>query len=166
MKNSKVVNVQGSGMFKELYVFEVELENKDIGKIYRKSNDSKLTNGQEISYTINDKGSIKIVTDYQKNNPTQSSPQKSDDVQKFIIRQSSLTRALEYMTLINNTKCTDTELLIKAETFAQWVIGVNNKSDNFDSRLKNKIDEITDPNQYASAFDAKFKGSTPDDLPF
>ena len=70
------------------------------------------------------------------------------------------------MTLINNTKCTDTELLIKAETFAQWVIGVNNKSDNFDSRLKNKIDEITDPNQYASAFDAKFKGSTPDDLPF
>ena len=49
MKNSKVVNVQGSGMFKELYVFEVELENKDIGKIYRKSNDYKLTNGQEIS---------------------------------------------------------------------------------------------------------------------
>ena len=26
MKNSKVVNVQGSGMFKELYVFEVELK--------------------------------------------------------------------------------------------------------------------------------------------
>ena len=80
MKNSKVVNVQGSGMFKELYVFEVELDNGDVGKIYRKSNDSKLTNGQDISYTINDKGSIKIVTDYQKNQ-SQSSPQKSDDVQ-------------------------------------------------------------------------------------
>ena len=64
MKNSKVVNVQGSGMFKELYVFEVELENKDIGKIYRKSNDSKLTNGQEISYTINEKGSIKMGLSY------------------------------------------------------------------------------------------------------
>ena len=161
MKNSKVVNVQGSGMFKELYVFEVELENKDIGKIYRKSNDSKLTNGQEISYTINEKGSIKIVTDYQKNNPTQSSPQKSDDVQKFIIRQSSLKAAVDF-----NSNCTAEEVLHNADKFYNWVMGANNTSDNFDSRLKNKIDEITDPNQYASAFDAKFKGSTPDDLPF
>jgi len=88
MKNSKVVNVQGSGMFKELYVFEVELDNGDIGKIYRKSNDSKLSVGQDISYTINDKGSIKIVTDYQKNNQNQSSP-KQDDVQKLIVKQSS-----------------------------------------------------------------------------
>tara|TARA_R110001606_G_scaffold373300_1_gene530655 strand:- start:27 stop:512 length:486 start_codon:yes stop_codon:yes gene_type:complete len=161
MKNSKVVNVQGSGMFKELYVFEVELENKDIGKIYRKSNDSKLTNGQEISYTINEKGSIKIVTDYQKNNPTQSSPQKSNDVQKLIVKQSSLKAAVDF-----NSNCTAEEVLHNADKFYNWVMGANNTSDNFDSRLKNKIDEITDPNQYASAFDAKFKGSTPDDLPF
>tara|TARA_R110000868_G_scaffold252851_3_gene509545 strand:+ start:2334 stop:2819 length:486 start_codon:yes stop_codon:yes gene_type:complete len=161
MKNSKVVNVQGSGMFKELYVFEVELENKDIGKIYRKSNDSKLTNGQEISYTINEKGSIKIVTDYQKNNPTQSIPQKSNDVQKLIVKQSSLKAAVDF-----NSNCTAEEVLHNADKFYNWVMGANNTSDNFDSRLKNKIDEITDPNQYASAFDAKFKGSTPDDLPF
>ena len=137
MKNSKVVNVQGSGMFKELYVFEVELENKDIGKIYRKSNDSKLTNGQEISYTINDKGSIKIVTDYQKNNPTQSSPQKSDDVQKLIVRQSSLKAAVDF-----NNDCTAEEVLNNADKFYNWVMSVNNKSDNFDSRLKNKIKQI------------------------
>ena len=118
MKNSKVVNVQGSGMFKELYVFEVELDNGDIGKIYRKSNDSKLSVGQDISYTINDKGSIKIVTDYQKNNQSQSSP-KQDDVQKLIVKQSSLKAAVDY-----DNKCTPEDVLKNAQMFYEWVWGL------------------------------------------
>lgn len=118
MKNSKVVNVQGSGMFKELYVFEVELDNGDVGKIYRKSNDSKLSNGQDISYTINDKGSIKIVTDYQKNNQSQSSPKK-DDVQKLIVKQSSLKAAVDY-----DNKCTPEDVLKNAQMFYEWVWGL------------------------------------------
>ena len=120
MKNSKVVNVQGSGMFKELYVFEVELDNGDVGKIYRKSNDSKLSNGQDISYTINDKGSIKIVTDYQKNNQSQSSPQKSDDVQKLIVKQSTLKAAVDY-----DNKCSPEDVLKNAQMFYDWVMGLN-----------------------------------------
>jgi len=119
MKNSKVVNVQGSGMFKELYVFEVELDNGDVGKIYRKSNDSKLSNGQDISYTINDKGSIKIVTDYQKNNQSQSSP-KQDDVQKLIVKQSSLKAAVDY-----DNKCTPEDVLKNAQMFYEWVWGLS-----------------------------------------
>ena len=137
MKNSKVVNVQGSGMFKELYVFEVELDNGDIGKIYRKSNDSKLSVGQEISYTINDKGSIKIVTDYQKNNQSQSSPQKSDDVQKLIVKQSSLKAAVDY-----DNKCTTEDVLKNAQMFYEWVWGlspaqskINKVAEKFDSDL-------------------------------
>ena len=118
MKNSKVVNVQGSGMFKELYVFEVELDNGDIGKIYRKSNDSKLSVGQDISYTINDKGSIKIVTDYQKNNQSQSSP-KQDDVQKLIVKQSSLKAAVDY-----DNKCSPEDVLKNAQMFYEWVWGL------------------------------------------
>ena len=135
MKNSKVVNVQGSGMFKELYVFEVELDNGDIGKIYRKSNDSKLTNGQDISYTINDKGSIKIVTDYQKNQ-TQSSA-KQDDVQKLIVKQSSLKAAVDY-----DNKCSPEDVLKNAQMFYEWVWGlspaqskINKVAEKFDSDL-------------------------------
>lgn len=138
MKNSKVVNVQGSGMFKELYVFEVELENKDVGKIYRKTNDSKLSTGQEISYTINDKGSIKIVTDYQKNNPTQSSPQKSDEVQKLIVKQSSLKAAVDY-----NSNCSAEEVLENAQRFYEWVWDLKKpNTNNFDSRLKEKMEDV------------------------
>ena len=136
MKNSKVVNVQGSGMFKELYVFEVELDNGDIGKIYRKSNDSKLSVGQDISYTINDKGSIKIVTDYQKNNQSQSSP-KQDDVQKLIVKQSSLKAAVDY-----DNKCTTEDVLKNAQIFYEWVWGlspaqskINKVAEKFDSDL-------------------------------
>mgnify|MGYP003669964306 CR=1 FL=1 len=136
MKNSKVVNVQGSGMFKELYVFEVELDNGDVGKIYRKSNDSKLTNGQDISYTINDKGSIKIVTDYQKNQ-SQSSPQKSDDVQKLIVKQSSLKSAVDY-----DNNCSPEDVLKNAQMFYDWVMGlspaqskINKVAEKFDSDL-------------------------------
>ena len=135
MKNSKVVNVQGSGMFKELYVFEIELDNGDIGKIYRKSNDSKLNVGQDISYTMNDKGSIKIVTDYQKNQ-TQSSP-KQDDVQKLIVKQSSLKAAVDY-----DNKCTPEDVLKNAQMFYEWVWGltpsekkINKVADKFDSDL-------------------------------
>jgi hypothetical protein len=154
MKNSKVVNVQGSGMFKELYVFELELDNGDIGKIYRKSNDSKLSVGQDISYTINDKGSIKIVTDYQKNNQSQSTP-KQDNVQKFIVRQSSITRGIEFMNLmnlINPSKFTRKEIrqiiLEEAEVFEKWVM----RSD-----LQYKVDMIK------KSFDAEVKN---DDIPF
>lgn len=135
MKNSKVVNVQGSGMFKELYVFEVELDNGDIGKIYRKSNDSKLSVGQDISYTINDKGSIKIVTDYQKNQ-SQSSPKK-DDVQKLIVKQSSLKAAVDY-----DNKCSPEDVLKNAQMFYEWVWGlslaqskINKVAEKFDSDL-------------------------------
>ena len=145
MKNSKVVNVQGSGMFKELYVFEVELDNGDVGKIYRKSNDSKLSNGQDISYTINDKGSIKIVTDYQKNQ-SQSSPQKSDDVQKLIVKQSTLKAAVDY-----DNKCSPEDVLKNAQMFYDWVMGTD---------VQKKVDKV------AKAFNDKFAGTTPDDLPF
>ena len=138
MKNSKVVNVQGSGMFKELYVFEVELDNGDIGKVYRKSDDPKLSIGQEISYTLNDKGSIKIVTDYQKNNPTQSSPQKSNDVQKLIVKQSSLKSSVDY-----NSNCSAEEVLENAQIFYEWVWDLKKpNTSNFDSRLKEKMEDV------------------------
>ena len=56
MKTGKVTNVQGSGTFKELYVFELELDNNDAGKIYKKGQDAGVKVGDEITYTINDKG--------------------------------------------------------------------------------------------------------------
>mgnify|MGYP005997343887 CR=1 FL=1 len=147
MKNSKVVNVQSNGTWKELYKFEVELDNGDIGALYRKSNDSKLTKGQDISYTINDKGTLKIVTDYQKNQ-SQSSPKQDVDKNNSIARAVAFKGAVEF-----DNQCTPEVVLKNAKYFYDnWLC------DNYD--VQKKVDKV------AKAFNDKFAGTTPDDLPF
>jgi len=143
MKNSKVVNVQASGNWKELYKFEVELDNGDIGTLYRKSKDSKLFNGQDISYTINDKGTLKIVTDYQKNNQSQSSPK--EDVKK----NNSISRAVALkISAIYDNQCTQEDVIKTAKFFYDYWL-----CDDY----KDKLDTII------KSFDEEIKN---DDIPF
>ena len=167
MKNSKVTSVQSNGTWEGkygmMYKFEIGFENGDVGEYSSKNKDQdKFNIGSKTDYEYTDGKFPKVKPVYIKpDNFNQSSPQKSDDVQKLIVKQSSLKSAVDY-----DNKCSQEDVLKNAQMFYDWVMGLNNTSNNLDSRLKNKIDEITDPNQYASAFDAKFKGSTPDDLPF
>ena len=63
---SKVKKITGDGTWNDLYKFEIELDNGDIGKLYKKRDDSGLSIGQEIDYNINEKGSLKIITNYEK----------------------------------------------------------------------------------------------------
>ena len=125
MKTSKIKNIQGSGTFKELYVFELQLENGDNGKIYKKSQESGVKVGDEITYTINEKGSIKIQREeYQKQS---YSNKQSVDVQSSIIKQSSLKAAVElcsaYVKVGNTVSSSD--VLRIADTFTNWVNGAN-----------------------------------------
>ena len=167
MKNSKVTSVQSNGTWEGkygmMYKFEIGFENGDVGEYSSKNQEqNKFVIGTNSEYEYTDGKFPKVKPVYIKpDNFNQSSPQKSDDVQKLIVKQSSLKSAVDY-----DNKCSQEDVLKNAQMFYDWVMGLNNTTNNFDSRLKNKIDEITDPNQYASAFDAKFKGSTPDDLPF
>jgi hypothetical protein len=110
MKESNVSSVQGSGMFKELYVFEVEMQNGDVGKIYRKTDDPKLKEGQLIKYTMNDKGSIKIQTDYQGG---YGGYKKDDNVQHMIVKQSTLKCAVDFVIAKNGTSEDVTTLATK-----------------------------------------------------
>ncbi len=147
MKNSKVKSIQATGNFKELYKFEVELDNGDIGTLYRKSKDSKLSNGQDISYTINDKGTLKIVTDYQKNQG-QSSPKQDVNVNNSIARAVAFKGAVEF-----DNQCTPEVVLKNAKYFYDnWLC------DNYD--VQKKVDKVAD------AFNSHFKGTTPNDINF
>ena len=110
MKESNVSSVQGSGMFKELYVFEVEMQNGDVGKIYRKTEDPKLKEGELIKYTMNDKGSIKIQTDYQGGSGYKK---KDDNVQQMIVKQSTLKCAVDFVIAKNGTSQDVTTLATK-----------------------------------------------------
>ena len=64
MLKSKITNIiqkpnwnpkNSNGTF---YVFLINLENGDEGYIYKKTNNLKLGIGQEITYTLNEKGTI------------------------------------------------------------------------------------------------------------
>ena len=47
--------------FKEMYVFNISFENGDIGKVYKKKNSIYQNIGDEVEYTINDKGTVNFV---------------------------------------------------------------------------------------------------------
>tara|TARA_R110002096_G_scaffold421277_1_gene626841 strand:+ start:157 stop:612 length:456 start_codon:yes stop_codon:yes gene_type:complete len=126
MKTAKITNVQASGTFKELFVFELHLENGDAGKIYKKGQDAGVKIGEEITYTLNDKGSIKIQKEqYQgASGGGNSFTKKSNpDVQKAIIRQSSLKASVElcsaFVKVGNSVNTAD--ILRIADTFVAWV---------------------------------------------
>tara|TARA_R110002050_G_scaffold169521_2_gene301256 strand:- start:24 stop:536 length:513 start_codon:yes stop_codon:yes gene_type:complete len=170
MKNSKVTSVQSNGTWEGkygmMYKFEIGFENGDVGEYSSKNQEqNKFVIGTNAEYEYTDGKFPKVKPVYIKpesfNKSFNNSANDNPDRQKLIVRQSSLKAAVEY-----NSNCSSDEVLDNADKFYNWVMETNKTSDNFDSRLKNKIDEITDPNQYVSAFDAKFKGSTPDDLPF
>ena len=170
MKNSKVTSVQSNGSWEGkygiMYKFEIGFENGDVGEYSSKNQEqNKFVIGTNAEYEYTDGKFPKVKPVYIKpdsfNNSFSNSSNDNPDRQKVISKLSVLKSAIEF-----DNNCTVEDVLKNAQTFYDWAMGVNNKSDNFDSRLKSKIDEITDSNQYASAFDAKFKGSTPDDLPF
>ena len=119
MKTAKVTNVQGSGTFKELYVFELQLDNNDTGKIYKKGQDAGVKIGDEINYTLNDKGSIKIQREGGGFNSSQSF-KKDSNVQEHIIRQSSLKGAID---LVVSEKIEPHEWEKMADSFVEWVYG-------------------------------------------
>ena len=143
MKNSIVKSVQANGTWEGkygmMYKFEIGFENGDVGEYSSKNQDQEKFNiGQQTDYEYIDGKFPKVKPVYIKpDNFNQSSPQKSDDVQKLIVRQSSLKAAVDF-----NNDCTAEEVLNNADKFYNWVMSVNNKSDNFDSRLKNKINQI------------------------
>ncbi|QDP64684.1 MAG: hypothetical protein Unbinned4585contig1001_48 [Prokaryotic dsDNA virus sp.] len=118
MKKSKVTNVQASGNFKELFVFEVEFENGDVGKLYRKSEEHKLDIGQELEYTLNDRGSIKIQQPaYTGGGGKKYDPEAENKKQILISRQSSVKAAVDFC---RNQDCSIDIVLENAAIIHEW----------------------------------------------
>lgn len=118
MKKSKVTSVQASGNFKDLFVFEVEFENGDVGKLYRKTEDHKLEIGQELEYTLNDKGSIKIAQPaYSGGGGKKYDPEAEKIKQVLISRQSSVKAAVDFC---RNQDCGIDIVLENAAIIHQW----------------------------------------------
>ena len=64
-KKSKVTNLQanggGPGSFMDLYKFEVTMEDGTTGNMFKKTDNPYIEVGQEVNYSINNKGTIKGI---------------------------------------------------------------------------------------------------------
>ena len=126
-KNSKIKNVTGDGNFKELLVFILELENGDTGKIYRKETSQPLEVGQEITYTKNDKGTIKIAFNKEGGNFSSNVSVNSDKMTKedwakkddTIIKQTCIKASCEFNAQSQATTAKD--VIEDATLFYNWV---------------------------------------------
>ena len=133
IKKSKVIRVTSNGTwegkFGLMYKFEIEMENGDIGENLSKSSECKFKEGQETEYdfTSGEWPKIKPVNNFvpQSNNSTYSN--KKDDVQHYIINQSSMDRAV---TLAVGRGEFDLEVIKKdAERISNWVVTYKPETD-------------------------------------
>lgn len=68
----KIVSLQDTGrMWKEFHILDVAFDNNDSGNVLAKSTTPSYKVGDEVQYTKNERGGIKIQRDFQ---PTASSP--------------------------------------------------------------------------------------------
>ena len=128
IKKSKVKSVQANGTwegkFGVMYKFEIEFENEDAGEYSSKTQDqNKFVEGQEMEYEFIDGHFPKVKPVYQKpdfvSNGVSGSYKKDDNVQKMIVKQSSLKSAVDYC---SGGNCSTSDVLKVAQEFVDWVM--------------------------------------------
>jgi len=120
-KTSTVVKTENLGTWRDLYKHQISMENGDVGTYFSKSSEqNKFIKGEEVEY-LWDGPKNRIKPYYEMANQTQQSKsvyQTTIDKEMFIIRQSSLKVAMEYI----NVKGGDIhEILDIADLFSDWV---------------------------------------------
>jgi len=142
MKNSKVTSVQPNGTWESkfglMYKFEISFENGDVGEYSTKNKlQDKFYIGSETDYEYIDGKFPKVKPVYMKPDSFNQSSPKQDDVQKLIVKQSSLKAAVDY-----DNKCSPEDVLKNAQMFYEWVWGlspaqskINKVAEKFDSDL-------------------------------
>ena len=124
IKKGIVKNVQANGTWEGkygvMYKHEIAFENGDSGEYSSKDqNQTKFVVGQQTEYEYIDGKypKVKPVNTFQQGNF--SAAPKSDKVQEYIVKQSSLKCAVDYV--IANGGDTKT-ILDTAEIFTNWVL--------------------------------------------
>ena len=154
MKTSKIKTVVSikphKNSYGETFYHNLEMENGDKINIGKKKEQQV---GWELTYEITEQGQqeynkAKAVApeSFNKSNNYTPSNSSNDDRQFLIVKQSSIKAAVEF-----DNQCTIEDMLKNAEIIKDWVMGTD---------VQKKVDKV------AKAFNDKFAGTTPDDLPF
>lgn len=57
---AKITSIQPNGNWRDLYKFEVSLDNGITGMVFSKSDTFRFSIGEEVSHEINEKGTLKL----------------------------------------------------------------------------------------------------------
>lgn len=128
MKTAKITHVTGNGHYDSnygrLYKFEYTFDDGVTLSANHKTENCPFKNGDEVEYEIkgsNDYGSYGKVSKPSEQ-PNSFQAKKSDpNVQRYIVKQSSLERAMEYMTH-HKSEFSKDDVLALADEFAEWVL--------------------------------------------
>ena len=155
MKTSKIKTVVSikphqTEKYGTTFYHNLEMENGDKINIGKKK-EQKI--GWELTYEITEQGQQEYnkaravaPESFNKSNNYTPSNSSNDDRQLLIVKQSSIKAAVEF-----DNQCTIEDMLKNAEIIKDWVMGTD---------VQKKVDKV------AKAFNDKFAGTTPDDLPF
>jgi len=90
----KITSITPNGQWQEFYKLELRFDNGDFGTAFAKSENPSYKVGDEVEYTKNEKGTVKIQRG---DRPawTPSAPKANDDRSVSIIRQVALKSAVE-----------------------------------------------------------------------
>jgi hypothetical protein len=124
----KIISITPTGQWQDLYKLEVRFDSGDFGTAFAKSQTPPYAVGEDVEYTKNEKGTVKIqrANAFGGGGYTQSAPSalsyagKTDDRSASIIRQVALKSAVEYACAAQHDVNT---ILANAETFNAWMTG-------------------------------------------
>ena len=101
IKKSKIteLNLQ-SEKFNDMYIFTIEFENGDLGKLYKRKDKTYEQVGDEVEYTLSPKGTVKIAFKGESkfsdnNNSKPSYSNNNNDVQNDIRFSVAFKGAIE-----------------------------------------------------------------------
>ena len=126
IKKSVVKQAQANGTwdgkFGTMYKHEIAFENGDSGEYSSKEqNQTKFVVGQETEYEFIDGKypKVKPINNWQPNAQASTPKQSKDDVQEYIIKQSTLKCATDYV-IANGGD--ERRVIEVAEMFTNWVL--------------------------------------------
>jgi hypothetical protein len=122
----KITSITPNGQWQEFYKLELRFDNGDFGTAFAKSETPPYKVGDEVEYTKNEKGTVKIQRG---DRPawTPSTPKSNDDRSVSIIRQVALKSAVEMSAAyVSQGSTIPVEKIFElAEKFNAWMSGTH-----------------------------------------
>jgi hypothetical protein len=127
----KIISITPTGQWQDLFKLEIRFDNGDFGTAFAKSQTPPYAVGDEVEYTKNEKGTVKIQRPNSfggggytpsASSASSSAPKNNDERSLSIIRQVALKAAVEYACAAKHDVNT---ILANAETFNAWMTGAS-----------------------------------------